>query len=112
MVRSLLVQRDYAARRDYRVSFLMRNFHRLILRKLLRQITFRRWQTMDAQLTPGRYLLGETLSVLDLYVAMVSRFGPWRDRFYREAPRMTPAIRRVDEHPRLQTLWAARFPAE
>src|SRR3982750_2927173 len=40
------------------------------------------WRTMDAQVSPGPYLLGEQLSVLDLYVAVVSRFGPWRERFY------------------------------
>jgi len=69
------------------------------------------WRTMDAQLTPSRYLLGDTLSVLDLYVAVISRFGPWRERFYDEAPNMTPVIRRVDEDPRLKTLWERRFPS-
>jgi GST-like protein len=68
------------------------------------------WRTMDAQLQPAKYLLGERLSVLDLYVAVVSRFGPWRERFYAEAPRMTPAIRRVDDEPRLRALWQKRFP--
>jgi GST-like protein len=65
---------------------------------------------MDAQLNPGRYLLGDQLTVLDLYVAVVSRFGPWRERFYAEAPRMAPVIRRVDQEPRLSLLWARRFP--
>lgn len=69
------------------------------------------WRTMDSQVQPGRYLLGDDLTVLDLYVAVVSRFGPWRERFHAEAPRMTPAIRRVDDEPRLQALWARRFPA-
>ncbi|AMO22472.1 glutathione S-transferase family protein [Ramlibacter solisilvae] len=68
------------------------------------------WRTMDGQLSPARYLLGDELSVLDLYVAVVSRFGPWRERFHAEAPRMSPAIRRVDEEPRLKALWESRFP--
>lgn len=68
------------------------------------------WRTMDDQLRPARYLLGDTLSVLDLYVAVVSRFGPWRERFYQEAPTMTTAIKRVDEDPRLKELWQRRFP--
>lgn len=68
------------------------------------------WRTMDAQIAPGAYLLGDRLSVLDLYVGTVSRFGPWRDRFYQEAPRMTPSVRRVDQDPRLAALWSARFP--
>jgi GST-like protein len=68
------------------------------------------WRTMDSQVSPGKYLLGDSLSALDLYVAVISRFGPWRERFYAEAPRMTPAIKRVDEDPRLGALWASRFP--
>ncbi len=70
------------------------------------------WQAMDAQLTPGRHLLGEELTVLDLYVTVVSRFGPWRPRFYEVAPRMTPVVRRVDGDPRLAAFWAARYPLE
>ncbi|MEZ4310753.1 MAG: hypothetical protein R3F14_22140 [Polyangiaceae bacterium] len=63
-------------------------------------------------MSPPRYLLGEELTVLDLYVAVVSRFGPWRERFHAEAPRMTPAIKRVDSDARLASLWARRFPSE
>lgn len=68
------------------------------------------WRAMDSQLPAAPYLLGGELTVLDLYVAVVSRFGPWRERFYAEAPRMTQSIRRVDTDPRLAQLWAARFP--
>ncbi|SFG85065.1 GST-like protein [Duganella sp. CF458] len=69
------------------------------------------WRVMEAQLSPSGYLLGDTLSVLDLYVAVISRFGPWRERFYQEAPNMTPVIKRVDEDPRLIGLWDRRFPS-
>ncbi len=67
------------------------------------------WATMDAQLSPGRYLLGDELTVLDLYVAVVSRFGPWRQRFVEVAPRMAAAVHRVDNEPRLVRLWKKRF---
>ncbi|HEV6968311.1 glutathione S-transferase family protein [Roseateles sp.] len=70
------------------------------------------WANMDSQLTPGDYLLGDELTVLDLYVAVVSRFGPWRERFHEVAPNMTPAVRRVDAEPRLAALWRERFPEE
>jgi GST-like protein len=70
------------------------------------------WGNMDRQLTPGRYLLGDDLSMLDLYVTVVSRFGPWRERFYAVAPAMTPVVRRVDEEPRLNAFWRERFPLE
>ena len=70
------------------------------------------WSAMDAQLDPGRYLLGEQMTMLDLYVTVVSRFGPWRQRFYAAAPKMSAVVRRVDAEPRLAALWAKRFPFE
>ena len=68
------------------------------------------WSVMDGQLDPGRYLLGDSLTMLDLYVTVVSRFGPWRQRFYAVAPRMSAVVRRVDAEPRLAAFWAKRFP--
>ena len=70
------------------------------------------WRVMDSQIAPGRFLLGDDLSVLDLYVAVASRWTPRRARFSIEAPGMTEAVRRVDALPALQTFWAERFPFE
>lgn len=64
------------------------------------------WRTMDAQVNPGRYILGEDLSVLDLYVTVVSCWGPRRARFGQEAPQMAEVVRRVDGDPRLADFWA------
>jgi GST-like protein len=80
---------------------------------VLKRIADRRahcWRWMDAQIEPRRYLLGDELGVLDLYVATVSRRSPRRKRFYREAPKMAEIVRRVDTHPRLAELWASRYP--
>ncbi len=68
------------------------------------------WANMDKQITPGRYILGDELTVLDLYVTVVSRFGPWRTRFYQTAPKMAEIVRRVDSDPRLADFWARRYP--
>jgi len=68
------------------------------------------WRMMDEQIAPGRYILGDELTVLDLYVAVVSRFAPGRTRFFRSAPKMTEIVRRVDADPRLKEFWAKRFP--
>lgn len=70
------------------------------------------WHVMDGQVAPDPYLLGADLSVLDLYVTVVSRWAPRRKRFYREAPNMTPVVKRVDAEPRLAAFWAERFPFE
>ncbi|MDH6595051.1 GST-like protein [Variovorax sp. TBS-050B] len=69
------------------------------------------WRLMDAQIgTPAPYLLGDRLGMLDLYVTVLSRWTPHRERFYREAPRMADVVKRVDADPRLADFWAARFP--
>lgn len=68
------------------------------------------WAAMDRQVRPAPFILGERMTVLDLYVAVISRWTPRRRRFYEVAPRMTEVVRRVDAEPRLQRLWAERFP--
>jgi GST-like protein len=67
------------------------------------------WRMMDAQVSLGRYILGEDLSVLDLYVAVVSCWGPRRVRFYQEAPKLAEVVRRVDQDARLLEFWAERL---
>ena len=67
------------------------------------------WAVMESRLSPGRYLLGDDLSVLDLYVAVVSRWGPRRKGFQAAAPRMAECVERVDADPRLKALWAERM---
>jgi GST-like protein len=68
------------------------------------------WGRMESQLTPGRWLLGDELTVLDLYVAAVSRWTPHRKRFHQVAPRMGEVARRVDALPELTDFWDRRFP--
>lgn len=71
------------------------------------------WAVMEAGAAPvGRYILGEALTVLDLYVAVVSRFRPRRQAFGTVAPRLAEVARRVDADPRLAAFWAERYPFE
>ena len=64
------------------------------------------WRIMDEQVRPGRYILGDEMTVLDLYVTVVSRWSPRRRRFYEVAPKLSEVVRRVDADPRLAALWA------
>ena len=69
------------------------------------------WTMMEMQAQPaGRFMLGDELSVLDLYLAVVSRWGPRRSAFYAAAPRLGEIARHVDAEPRLAAFWAERFP--
>lgn len=83
--------------------------HAAVKARLFERIA-RCWELMAAQLHPGNYLLGDDLTVLDLYVATASRWSPGRRRFYEVAPGLADAVRRVDDDPRLAALWAERFP--
>lgn len=69
------------------------------------------WRMMDAQVKPaGRFMLGDDPSVLDLYLAVASRWGPRRKGFYEAAPGLAPVVRAVDAHPRLAAFWPERMP--
>ena len=70
------------------------------------------WANMESQTSPGRYVLGDDLSVLDLYLAVVSRWAGGRARFEAAAPKLAQVARRVDADPRLAAFWAERFPFE
>jgi len=69
------------------------------------------WEMMEAQVAPaGRFMLGDEISVLDLCLAVESRWGPRRKGFYAVAPKLGEVVRRVDADPRLAHFWAARMP--
>ena len=68
------------------------------------------WALMDRSITPGAWLLGDDLTVLDLYVTVVSRWTPRQPLHQNIAPRIGEVVRRVEAHPRLAALWAERFP--
>jgi len=68
------------------------------------------WAVMESQIESGRFLLGAEPTVLDLYVAVASRWTPRRKRFHEVAPRMGAVVRRVDALPELRDVWAERFP--
>ena len=70
------------------------------------------WRVMEAQTDPGRYILGDQLTVLDLYVTVISRWAGGRGRFNDAAPKLAEVARRVDADPRLREFWAERFPFE
>ena len=68
------------------------------------------WAVMEAGIDPGDYLLGDDLTVLDLYVTVVSRWTSRKRLHATIAPRLGAVVRRVENDPRLASLWASRFP--
>ncbi|MGA2549589.1 MAG: glutathione S-transferase family protein [Burkholderiaceae bacterium] len=70
------------------------------------------WHNLDEQIAPAQFILGADLSVLDLYAAVVSRFGPGRRHVDAAAPKLAQVLRRVDALPALAGFWANRYPFE
>jgi len=68
------------------------------------------WSVMEAALDPAPFLLGEAMSVLDLYVTVVSRWTPRKALHEVVAPGIGGVVRRVEADPRLAALWTERFP--
>jgi GST-like protein len=68
------------------------------------------WGVMESQTNAGPYVLGKMLTPLDLYVAVVSRWGSGRARLHEVAPRLGQVARRIDADPRLAKLWKTRMP--
>lgn len=68
------------------------------------------WAIMEAGIDPGAYLLGDDLTVLDLYVTVVSRWTSRKALHETIAPRLGAVVRRVENDHRLASLWASRFP--
>lgn len=70
------------------------------------------WGVMESQTDPGLFILGDEPTVLDVYMAVVSRWTPHRVRFHQVAPRLGEVARRVDALPQLAAFWPERFPFE
>lgn len=74
--------------------------------------TLRCWRTLD-QGTRGLgtdWLLGDRMSLLDLYAAMLSHWEPGREQIRAVAPRAVACAERAEADPRLLDLWTRNFP--
>ena len=96
--------------RDYPERFVEGEEAQAQLKAACRQRIIDNWSAMEGQLDPAPYLLGPQVSLLDLYVAVVSRWTPRRRVFRQNCPKMAAAVERVDADPRLAELWKRRLP--
>jgi GST-like protein len=57
------------------------------------------------------WFLGERFSALDLYIAVMTRWGPKRPWFEKETPRLFAIARHADALPELAETWRRNWPA-
>lgn len=68
------------------------------------------WRVIEQGISPGTYLLGETMTILDVYAAMISRWRPGREKIREVAPRCIAAAERTEAHPIVARVFT-QFPA-
>jgi GST-like protein len=62
------------------------------------------WRFMEQQ-AGEPYFLGSTMSALDIYVRVMTRWRPGADWFLAETPKLMAIQRRVNEDPQLKGIW-------
>lgn len=67
------------------------------------------WQHMENSLPFKAFALGPTITALDVYITVMTRWRPRRDWFRDHCPRLFDIAQRVDALPELQAVWAENF---
>jgi GST-like protein len=84
---------------------------------LLHQANERRkqmWRVIDAAFkgAPGPYMLGNSMSLLDVYVAMMSHWDPRGGWFLENCHNLAGAVRATEKHPVIREVWRRNFDLE
>jgi GST-like protein len=67
------------------------------------------WKMVEDGVQPAPFLLGPTMTALDVYVAMITRWRPGRDWFRVACPKLMAAATRTEAHPVVAKVWARNF---
>ena len=67
------------------------------------------WQLMEAQIKPAKFIVGDTMTVLDIYAAMMSHWSPGRDWFRTNCPSLNAIVERTEAHPVVAGVFARNF---
>ena len=67
------------------------------------------WTAFEATLAPAPYLLGDRISALDVYVAMIARWRPGRAWLATNCPKAMAAVLVTEAHPVVASVWARNF---
>jgi GST-like protein len=70
------------------------------------------WRIIEEGVFPSPYVLGDRMSLLDVYVAMMSHWSPRRDWFFQNCPRLAGAVSAVETNPIVRDVWKRNFDLE
>jgi GST-like protein len=67
------------------------------------------WRLMEAELPGTPFLLGDVMSALDVYCAMVTRFTPGAAWFAEHCPKISRATRAAEQNPLVREVFTLHF---
>ena len=67
------------------------------------------WNLIEQGLTPAPYALGKSMTALDIYIAMVSRWRPGRVWFKENCPKLAASVVLTERHPIVAKSWEKNF---
>ncbi len=67
------------------------------------------YKLMEQALKPAPYLLGATMSALDIYLAMTTQWTPGRNWFNEHCPNIMRAVALTETHPAVARVWERNF---
>lgn len=67
------------------------------------------WGQLETALTPAPYVLGPTMSALDIYLAMIARWWGGRKWVPEHCPKIAAAIALTEQHPVVASVWEKNF---
>jgi GST-like protein len=79
------------------------------LEEQARQRTKDGWKVFEDSIAPAPFLLGNRISVLDIYVAMISRWRPGRAWITEHCPMAMSAVLATEAHPSIAATWSRNF---
>lgn len=71
--------------------------------------TLAAWRMIEQGLSPKQYLLGDEMTIVDVYAAMMSRWRPGRERIREVAPACMDAVERAEKHEVVAKIFARNF---
>jgi GST-like protein len=67
------------------------------------------WGVIESSLQPAPYALGNDMTALDIYLAMVSRWTPGRAWIAEHCPKLAAAVDLTEQHPVVAAVWKRNF---
>ncbi len=67
------------------------------------------WRQLEGQLPDTQWMLGEQMTVLDIYISVMTRWRPRRVWFKQNCPHLHTIAKQVDRMPALETVWRENF---